>query len=262
MQPDKDEQRGVALLSKDTHRSSPGSRIDTVLFDFGGTLDADGIAWKDRMYGYYRAEGLNLTADAFAPIFYAADDQLVGTLPRDADLTRTLFHLTDKIEVEIARCTETKSDGRPDGERGLRIATRFLVDSFDVLSRNRTFLATLRRRCRLGIVSNFYGNLEAVCEEVGIASLCDVMVDSDRVGKVKPDPAIFHHALAALDANPKTTLFVGDSLSRDRVGADGVGMPFMWVASASVLTGNMSSGTIPRGGGVVTRVSDLATILL
>ena len=34
--------------------------IETVLFDFGGTLDADGVAWKERFHALYRAEGLDL----------------------------------------------------------------------------------------------------------------------------------------------------------------------------------------------------------
>ena len=32
--------------------------IETVLFDFGGTLDADGVAWKERFYALYQSEGL------------------------------------------------------------------------------------------------------------------------------------------------------------------------------------------------------------
>ena len=55
--------------------------IETLLFDFGGTLDADGVAWKERFYTLYRSEGLDMTADAFAPAFFAADRPLVGGLP-------------------------------------------------------------------------------------------------------------------------------------------------------------------------------------
>ncbi len=28
--------------------------IETLLFDFGGTLDADGVAWKERFHALYR----------------------------------------------------------------------------------------------------------------------------------------------------------------------------------------------------------------
>ena len=33
--------------------------VETLLFDFGGTLDADGVAWKERFFTLYRAEGLD-----------------------------------------------------------------------------------------------------------------------------------------------------------------------------------------------------------
>ncbi|MBI3976278.1 MAG: HAD family hydrolase, partial [Armatimonadetes bacterium] len=31
-----------------------------LLFDFGGTLDADGVPWKDRIFTLYRAEGVDV----------------------------------------------------------------------------------------------------------------------------------------------------------------------------------------------------------
>jgi len=45
--------------------------IETLLFDFGGTLDADGVAWKERFYALYRADGLDMANDAFAIAYYA-----------------------------------------------------------------------------------------------------------------------------------------------------------------------------------------------
>ena len=45
------------------------------------------------------------------------------------------------------------------------------------------------------------------------------MVDSQRVGVEKPDPAIFRAALGPLGATPEKTVLVGDSLHRDREGA-------------------------------------------
>ena len=35
--------------------------IETLLFDFGGTLDADGVAWKERFHTLYRSEGLDMS---------------------------------------------------------------------------------------------------------------------------------------------------------------------------------------------------------
>ncbi len=231
------------------------SKYETVLFDFGGTLDADGVAWKERIHGHYRAEGLDMTAEAFAPFFYAADDRLVGKIAREADLSATVQELTDNLETELGR------EGRGDKARAKRAAARFLAAATDSFARNRPLLERLSRRYRLGIVSNFYGNLEAVCRGAGLAPLFGVMVDSQRVGVEKPDPAIFKAALDPLGAVPERTLFVGDSLRRDREGARRVGMDFVWIAPAATQRAETSAGNAPLDHPVVTRFGELAELL-
>ncbi|HET7910432.1 MAG TPA: HAD family hydrolase [Pseudolabrys sp.] len=203
--------------------------IKTLLFDFGGTLDADGVAWKERFHALYRAQGLNLDGEAFAPAFHAADDPLVGGLPSTMDLSGTVHALTANLESELARRA-----GNGSGDRGRRIAAGFLSEAVATFERNRPMLEALSERYRLGIVSNFYGNLEAVCESAGLCSFFEVMVDSHCVGAEKPDPAIFRAALDRLAATPEETVFIGDSLRRDREGARRLGMRFIWVAPQDV----------------------------
>jgi HAD superfamily hydrolase (TIGR01549 family) len=197
--------------------------LETVLFDFGGTLDADGVAWKERFYAQYRAAGLEMTPERFAPAFYAADDALVGRLPRDADLGATVRRLAANLETELAGT-----------DRGECVAARFLADATAAFDRNRPVLERLGQRYRLGVVSNFYGNLDAVCRGAGLAELFAVIIDSHVVGAVKPDAAIFRAALETLGASPETTLMVGDSLRRDRAGARRLGMRFVWIAPRAV----------------------------
>jgi putative hydrolase of the HAD superfamily len=201
--------------------------VKTLLFDFGGTLDADGVAWKERFHALYRAEGLNLDGEAFAPAFYAADDPLVGGLPSTMDLSGTVHALTVNLESELAR--RAGSDGS--GDRGRRVASAFLSEAAVTFERNRPMLKALSERYRLGIVSNFYGNLEAVCDSAGLCSFFKVMVDSHCVGAEKPDPAIFQAALDKLGATPEETVLIGDSLRRDREGARRMGMRCIWVAA-------------------------------
>jgi HAD superfamily hydrolase (TIGR01549 family) len=206
--------------------------IETVLFDFGGTLDSDGVPWKERFHALYRAEGLNLSAEAFAPAFYAADDALVGALAPTTGLKETVDLLAANLEAEL-----TRRGGGPEGNdvaRGQRVASRFLAEMSAAFSRNRPVLEALGARYRLGVVSNFYGNLEAVCESSGLGPLFGVMTDSRRVGAEKPDPAIFRAALDALHAAPETTVMVGDSLRRDYEGARRSGMGFIWIAPKDV----------------------------
>jgi putative hydrolase of the HAD superfamily len=233
--------------------------IETLLFDFGGTLDADGRAWKERFHALYRAEGLEMTAEAFAPAFYAADDPLGGALPRTAGLKETVGALAAGLEVELARRAGA-ARARADSDRGRRVASRFLADMSASFARNRPVLETLAKRWRLGVVSNFYGNLEAACRSSGLAPLFEVMTDSRCVGVEKPDPGIFHAALAQLRAAPETALLVGDSLKRDCEGACRAGMGFIWIAPEDVQAAARSSAPGPVLA-AVSRLPDLLEVL-
>ena len=194
-----------------------------VLFDFGGTLDADGLPWKERVYRLFRDEEAVVARERFDPAFYAADDALVGTLPATTSFQETVERLIMGVAVRLELS---------DRAIGPRVAHRFLADSLEALAANTPLLRRMGQRYRLGIVSNFYGNLARVCDDAGIRSLFSVLVDSAEVGCTKPAPRIFQHALDALGVSAARTTFVGDSLPRDMAGARGVGMRHIWLVGA------------------------------
>jgi putative hydrolase of the HAD superfamily len=246
--------------SRRADASRTSAPIQTLLFDFGGTLDSKGIAWKERFHALYRAEGLNIPANDFQSIFFAADDPLVGSLAPETDLAGTVHALTVNLETEFARrgggYFGADLDGSDNG-RCQRVASRFLSDTASTIERNRPVLEALSERYRLGVVSNFYGNLEAVCRGAGLSSIFPVLVDSHCVGAEKPDPAIFHVALDALRATAQTTVFVGDSLRRDREGARRTGMRFIWLQAED----SDAQAAAPPVEHAVTDLRDLMTVL-
>src|SRR5207253_10598705 len=80
------------------------------------------------------------------------------------------------------------------------VARRLHGEALAVVQRNRPVLERLARRYRLGVVSNFTGNLEPCLEELGLARLFAAVSDSAVVGWSKPDPRIFLGTLARLGA--------------------------------------------------------------
>ena len=84
--------------------------IETVLFDFGGTLDSDGVPSKERFHALYVRKDWTLRPRLFAPLFYAADDALVGALAYDARFEET---------VDIG-ASSARTRGRRGGEFGER----------------------------------------------------------------------------------------------------------------------------------------------
>jgi putative hydrolase of the HAD superfamily len=89
-------------------------------------------------------------------------------------------------------------------------------------------LESLRARgLKLGLVSNAFDPgwlLHRDLEQMGIAERLDFAVFSSEVGKRKPHPAIFEHALEALEVEPQQAVFVGDRLYEDVRGAGELGM--------------------------------------
>ena len=220
-----------------------------VLFDFGGTLDADGVPWKERFYRLYRDEGTLVPPERFDPLFYSVDDALTGSVPPTLSFRDTVRGLVAGVTTAL---------GVHDPALSERIATRFLADALARLRRNARLLETLSRRYRLGVVSNFYGNLTTVCEDAGIRPFFTTLVDSGRTGYAKPDARIFYQAVAELKTDTSHAVFVGDSLRRDMVGARAVGMPHIWLTPPA-----------PRGprpccpeDGVIHSLDELEAVLL
>lgn len=79
----------------------------------------------------------------------------------------------------------------------------------------------------LGIVSNFPKTLPDLCRKVEITDYFDFIVTSEEVGISKPDPRIFHIALARAQVKPYEAVYVGDH-PFDILCAKKVPMPIIW----------------------------------
>jgi len=66
------------------------------------------------------------------------------------------------------------------------------------------------RGLRLGLISNAWPSLEGKYRRLGLRDYFDPFVISAQVGRVKPDAAIFEHAIAGIGLPPQRLLFVDD----------------------------------------------------
>jgi putative hydrolase of the HAD superfamily len=77
---------------------------------------------------------------------------------------------------------------------------------------------------RMSVISNSDGTVAAQLGALGYGRFFETIVDSGAVGVEKPDPLIFNHALAKLQLDPSECIYIGDIVSIDLFGANGVGM--------------------------------------
>ncbi|TMD85698.1 MAG: HAD family hydrolase [Chloroflexi bacterium] len=94
-------------------------------------------------------------------------------------------------------------------------------------------LTTLKRRYRLGVISNTVGSGDAelteALDKAGIRRLIDALVTSRDFGKAKPDPAIYAEGARRLGVPLDETVMVGDRLDTDVAGALNAGIPGIWL---------------------------------
>ncbi len=74
---------------------------------------------------------------------------------------------------------------------------------------------------RMGVVSNIISTslVPHMLNEYGISAYMECIVMSSSVGIRKPDPRIFDTALKAMGVSAAETGYVGDTISRDVLGA-------------------------------------------
>lgn len=191
------------------------------LFDYGGTLDGEGWHWFERTVDLHRRAGSTVPEAEIRRAFYEADRRFALEAAERRDRLQPMMERHAELQADVL------------GEAFRRIAPAF-VDGFVAITEEgwraaRGLFARLRPPARLGVVSNFYGNLETLLEEAGLAPSLDVVVESATVGVEKPDPEIYRIALERLDLPAREVVMVGDHFDRDVRVAKSLGMRTIWI---------------------------------
>lgn len=199
-------------------------KANAILFDFGGTLDADGVHWSTRFYSQYQRAGIAIGRHTFDPAFLHADQVIAELDGTEALSLRELLQLQVELQMGFL--------GLEAPDQAERIVHGFFEEAKAVIERNAGILSSLARVYLLAVVSNFSGNLATVCHEFGLDEFFEVILDSKIVGIGKPDLRLFQLALEGLNQRPEDCCFVGDSFERDIVPAKSLGMRTLWLRGA------------------------------
>ena len=210
--------------------------IRALLFDMGGTLDANGVGWLDRFESAYGAAGVALTRATLQAAFdhaerCAAVDEIIGAARLDAMVDRHVGWQLEHLACDPAFAEWTEHAGTHAIARlGVEVVNGFVDPIRRTAARNAGLLADLKLRgFRLGVVSNGCGNVAVLCDDLGYTPFLSVIVDSRLVGLHKPDPSIYMYAAARLGLPPSAIMMIGDSFERDIRPAASIGMRTAWL---------------------------------
>ena len=197
-------------------------------------LDADGT-----LFDYDRAEtqALRLTFEAAGRPFHPAYAQAYrrinaaiwrefeqGQITQELLRTRRFAMLFDEARLDL------------DLEDFSTAYLRNLALGTDLVDGAEEMLRALQGRVGLALITNGLKDVQRPrLQRSAINGCFDPVVISEEVGAAKPDPAIFHAALAMM-GHPRRdqVLMVGDSLTSDVAGANRAGIDACWFNPASL----------------------------
>lgn len=212
--------------------------IDAVIFDAGGVLLLPDAGLGQALLAELGCDlGRPAWPDVWCRAYYAAmsfldQTETTGQLSGRRAMAEAVGVAPDRIEAavsvigQVAAAPWTAADGAVEALRDLSDAGY-----------------------RLAVVSDSNGTIAQELERLRICSVRDgevtrvgAVVDSHLVGVEKPDPAIFRMALDALGVEADRSLYVGDTIRFDVVGARAAGLNPVHVDPFSFCTSLGSQG--------------------
>lgn len=207
------------------------TKPSVILFDFGGTLDTQGCHWGKMLWHGYEAMGVPVTEEQFREAYVYAERKL-GSEPliHANDTFRRM--LSVKLGLEFDYLLE-KGWLTVDEQSARKMQTELENHIYNkvetTIGSSENVLEQLRKRYRLGLVTNFYGNMSVVLKEFQLSNLFETVTESAVVGVRKPSPEIFRKTVAAMQVEPREVLVVGDSYTKDILPAHEIGCRTCWI---------------------------------
>jgi len=207
-----------------------GDSTKVVFFDMGGTLehlnydDKMRLAATDRLLRLLKQYGLNpdLSTEEFYQLLLSALSNYKS------------WAIKNKVEIKAADFWNKYvfANMHVSSQRIVRIAellTFFVETNFYQRQMRKEVPRLLKKIKKMGVkigcISNTLSTMQvSYCmQQYGIIDYFEIIVLSCIYGRRKPDPRIFQYAAKSVKANPRQCVYVGDTISRDIIGAKNAG---------------------------------------
>jgi len=205
--------------------------IEAITFDLWNTLV------HNRNYGEFRvpaldkilrSNGIELTTDALQEAYMSGFRYSSRVIPAEGYRHVETHEIVDKVLESVGF---TSPETRDELVRAYEEA--FLCDPPRLKDGVFEALDYVKVRYKIGLISVTGVSpgrfVRDTLRDHGVLDYFDVLIFSDEVKLVKPNPRLFTTCLELLDVAPENTVHVGDSFKSDIVGAIDAGMRTIWV---------------------------------
>lgn len=224
------------------------SSIKGIIFDYGGTIDTDGIHWGELIGEEYDKAGIGIGRGLYREAYVHGERSLAKSpIIEPTDTFHTL--LKKKITLQFEYLSQQDSQLRLTQEQADKIADACYARVNEALALTRGIVQKLAERYPMVLVTNFYGNMPVVLEEFGLTKYFNSIIESSVVGLRKPDPALFHLGVKALGVETDEIVVIGDSYRKDIYPSSTLGCRTVWLKKICweeepIVEGHASTATI------------------
>ena len=204
------------------------STINGVIFDYGGTIDTNGIHWGEVIASQYRAAGIEIERELYRNA-YVHGERALAKVPIISPEDTFYMLLRKKIAIQFEYLRAGTGAQQFTTELACRIADGCYNKVKETLATSRAMVEELSKRYPMVLVTNFYGNMPVVLKEFGLDGYFKSIVESSTVGLRKPDPALFALGVEALQLPAKEIIVIGDSYRKDIHPASTLGCRTVWL---------------------------------
>lgn len=197
-----------------------------IIFDYGGTIDSRGDHWSHILWQGWRQAGVEATEEEFRHAY--VETERLFAREKIVVCSDTFADLMQKKALWELRYLQ-KDAGKDYVKYAPLVAEYCYLYARQCVDEARPVLEALHERYPMVLVSNFYGNIEAVLADMGIRQLFQGIIESAVVGVRKPDARIFAMGCLSLDLPASDVLVVGDSLRKDILPARSLGCKTAWI---------------------------------
>ena len=224
------------------------SSIKGIIFDYGGTIDTDGIHWGELIGEEYDKAGIGIGRELYREAYVHGERSLAKSpIIEPTDTFHTL--LKKKITLQFEYLSQQDSQLRLTQEQADKIADACYARVNEALALTRGIVQKLAERYPMVLVTNFYGNMPVVLEEFGLTNYFNSIIESSVVGLRKPDPSLFALGVKALGVEADEIVVIGDSYRKDIYPSSTLGCRTVWLKKVcweeeSIAEGHASTATI------------------
>ena len=205
-------------------------KVKGIIFDYGGTIDSNGKHWAEVLWESYTDQNVPITKEQFREAYVYVERYLATNL---VILPEDNFHilLKKKLDLQISYLIDKDYLTFDNKSKAYSVAISDQCYNFvrNLISKEIPILDQLRGRYPMVLVSNFYGNVQAVLKDFDLLKYFDEIIESAVVGIRKPDPAIFGLGVGKLNLPASEIVVIGDSHTKDIVPASKNGCQTIWL---------------------------------